>query len=235
MEGIRTFNLTVSVKGDISDECIESIRSYVNSQTEFHYIVVEGETSKLHLHAVLYYKYPMNKTKLRENIMTRKVKPFHPDAGRAAVNLHVCPGRKWVDEYLRKEESVREISKKLPANLDDLNDRYPSPETQALLIAASEGQAQDTIMAMHSSRYGEFLEGRASTTMLAHEYLNWRMYVKHDLRHIEDYRFVFRKAIALHKWHTQDQSLEPEVEIMHRRYNGDYDFTNQVYIGQAGS
>lgn len=104
----HTFSLTVSVKGDISPECIKSLKNHIEGSTLYAYVVTEhGKNGQLHLHAVLVYKGPRLWNKIRENIWERYVKEYHPDSvGSVAVKVQVCPGHDWYDEYLQKEDDA---------------------------------------------------------------------------------------------------------------------------------
>lgn len=102
----KTFLVTVSTKGDVSQECVKALVKHWSKTTVHAYAVTEhGETGKLHLHAVLVYKDHRMSKKLHENFWERYVKPNgHEDSiPKYAVKVQVCPGNRWYDEYLKKE------------------------------------------------------------------------------------------------------------------------------------
>lgn len=206
---VQAFNLTVSVKDDISDECVKAIKKWLTKNTKWVHCVLEQETSKRHLHAALFFETARDKKKLRENLWDRQVKPYHPTSiGRIAVHIQSAPGRKWIDEYLAKEEHVEVVLSHLPIDTNDLDEYYPSEETQALLMSAKE-KVVDCFYATHEAVYKEWLHEQTwvSSTQTAHEYFNWRMFVKKDIRVIADSRRCHQLSLALHRYATDSYKL----------------------------
>lgn len=206
---VRAFNLTVSTKEDISDECIKAIKKWLTKHAQYVHCVVEQETSKLHLHAAMFFKEPRDKKKMRENLWQRQVKPFHPTSiGKFAVNIHASPGRKWIDEYLHKEENPEVVLSDLPEDLDELNEFYPTAEVQEFLMQAKD-KTVDCFYATHEVVYKEWLHENTwvSSTQTAHEYFGLRMFVRKDMRVIADSRRVHQMAVALHKYATDSYKL----------------------------
>lgn len=206
---VRAFNLTVSVKEDISDECVRAIKKWLTKNVTYVHCVLEQETSKRHLHAAIYFKEPRDKKKLRENLWDRQVKPFHPTSiGRVAVQIQAAPGRKWIDEYLQKENNVEVILSILPEDRSELDEYYPDEETQVMLRSAKD-KTVDVFYATHEVVYKEWLHENtwSSSTQTAHEYFSMRMFVRKDMRVIADSRRVHQMAVALHKYATETYKL----------------------------
>ena len=223
---VQAFNLTVSVKEDISDECVKAIKKWLTKNTKYVHCVLEQETSKRHLHAAMFFTEPRDKKKLRENLWDRQVKPHHPTSiGRFAVHLQAAPGRKWIDEYLLKEDNVEVVLSDLPDETDDLNEYYPSEETQAILMSAKD-KIVDCFYATHEAVYKEWLHENTwvSSTQTAHEYLCLRMFVRKDIRVIADSRRCHQIAVALHKYSTETYKLTALELSTHVKENSSYDF-----------
>lgn len=108
----KSFLLTVSVKGDISIECQEALVRYHRKNTLMHHVVIEhGESGKRHLHSCFIFKTPAQRGKVKNNVWTRLVKPFHGDSvSGVAVVVQVCPGNDWYSKYLQKEQDVQVLS-----------------------------------------------------------------------------------------------------------------------------
>lgn len=138
----HTFLLTVSTKGDISPECIKSIKKHVECTTVYSYIVTEhGQSGKLHLHAVLVYKEPRLWKKIRENVWERQVKPFHPDStGDIAVRVQVCPGHDWYDEYLQKEQDATVVLDNY--DREAVTPYFPDASVQQALVELSQAKGK---------------------------------------------------------------------------------------------
>lgn len=206
---VQAFNLTVSVKEDISDECVKAVVKWIKKNALHAFVVLEQETSKRHLHAALFFKDPRSSKKLRENIWDRQVKPHHPTSiGRVAVHLQASPGRKWLDEYLLKEDSRDLLLDTLPDEKDELTPFFPSAETQAALMAAKD-KVVDVFYATHEVVYKEWLHENVwvSSTETAHEYFLMRMFERKDIRVCADSRRVHQMAVALHRYATGSRKL----------------------------
>lgn len=206
---VQAFNLTVSVKEDISDECVRAIKKWLTKNVKWVHCVVEQEASKRHLHAALFFETPRDKKKLRENLWDRQVKPFHPTSiGRIAVHLQASPGRKWIDEYMSKEDNVEVVMTHMPEDTTELDGYFPSEETQAILMSAKD-KVVDAFYATHEVVYKEWLHENTwvSSTQTAHEYFMLRMCVRRDMRCIADSRRVHQMAVMLHKYCVQTTKL----------------------------
>lgn len=207
----RSFLLTVSTKGDISDDCVKSIVKHIKSTTVHAYVVTEhGESGKLHLHAVMIYKDPRSSKKLHENIWERQVKTFHPDSiGRIAVKVQVCPGNDWYDTYLQKEQDHT-------VHLDTydreaVQEYFPEPAVQEALMAKSgpKGVAcawlEQDVGTWTTSTFENTPEG-------ALMYLKHRMFVLRNMIPISDPRKRTEKALMY--WEYRNQNISPsEREI----------------------
>ena len=225
----RAFNVTISVREDISDECVAAVYKWIKKNAQFYYCVCESDTSKRHLHAMLLFAEIRNKKKMRENLWDRLVKPFHPTSvGRVALNIHVCPGRKWIDEYLIKEAGVEVIGCHLPN--ESLGDPsiltfFPTEAEQEKLMAAKD-VVIDLFYNKHEIAYKEYLKDRSfvSSSATAHEYFLHRMFVGKDMRVIADSRRVHQLSVALHRYASDCCKLTALELQTHNRENGDLDF-----------
>jgi len=224
---VKSFNLTVSVREDISDEAIKAIKKWISKNTKWVYCVVEHDTGKAHLHATMFFEEPRDKKKMRENIWARQVKPFHPTSiGSVAVQIQACPGRKWLDEYLHKD-SVRDVViEHLPEDLDDVNEYFPTQAEQEFLMAAKE-KVVDCFYAKHEVEYKKWLHENTwvSSTQTAHEYFSLCMFVRKDMRVIADSRRVHQMSVALHKYSVETYKLTNLEISTHVRENCDTDYS----------
>lgn len=134
---VRAFLLTVSTKGDISEECLTKLVKWMSKSTVHAYAVTEnGESGKLHFHAALVFKTPQNKPHLANQLFTRYVKPFHPDSvGKVAIKLVAMPGHKWYDDYLRKESGVQVLYDTY--DRDAVDSYLPTQAEQEVLVSRS--------------------------------------------------------------------------------------------------
>lgn len=224
MDLVSSFNLTISVKEDISDECVKAVTKYLKKSCQWYYIVTEQETSKRHLHACIFFPKPQDKKVLRQNIWGRYVKEYHPTSiGKFAVHIQACPGRKWLDEYLKKEDTVQVIADVLPEDLDELE--FPSEEVQERLMEAKE-KVVDVFYSTHEVTYKEWLKEQVwvSSTETAHQYFLDRMFVRKDMRVICDSRRVHQMAVALHRYSTDSNKLTAKELGEHRKEAGEYGF-----------
>lgn len=195
----RAFLLTVSVKGDISDDCQKSLVKHIRATTVHAYVVTEhGESGKLHLHAVLLYKDPRCTKILQSNVWERQVKKFHPDSiGKIAVKVQVCPGNKWYDEYLQKEQDCTVL-------LDTYDreaalDFFPTEAVQESLMATHKlkGFACPWLEQDIGTWAGGAFENSPEGALI---YLNHRMYVLKNMVPIADPRKITEKALMYWKY-----------------------------------
>ena len=225
----RAFNLTVSVKGDINEPCIKALKKWLTKNTKYVYAVIENDTGKAHLHASMFFVDPRDKKKMRENIWDRQVKPFHPTSiGRFAVHIQACPGRKWVDEYLKKDQGVEVLINDMQS-LDVLEEYFPSQEIQEKLMDAKE-KTVDVFYAVHEVEYKKYLEEKdspPSTSVLAHKYFLNRMCVKKDMRCIADSRRVHQMAVMLHRYSCDSDELTSLEDNTHTKENMSFDWQAQ--------
>lgn len=232
---VSAFNLTISVKEDISDECVKAVTKYLKKACKWYYIVLEQETSKRHLHACIFFPKPQDKKKLRENIWGRYVKEYHSTSiGKFAVHIQASPGRKWLDEYLKKEETVQVLENELPENLDDLE--FPPQDIQEQLMKAKE-EVADVFYLAHEVKYKEWLKEQVwvSSTETAHQYFLMRMFVRKDMRVICDSRRVHQMSVALHRYSTDSNKLTAKELLEHRKEVGEYSYEPPVALTTTGS
>lgn len=223
---VQSFNLTISVKDDISDECIKAMKKWLTKNVMYVYCVIECDTGKKHMHATMFFKDPKDKKKMRENLWERQVKPHHPNSiGKYAVHLQACPGRKWLDEYLLKDDTREEVLVILPDDRSELDVLFPSEETQVMLMSAKD-KIVDCFYATHEVVYKEWLHENSwiSSTQTSHEYFHLRMFVRKDMRVICDSRKLHQMAVALHRYSTSDYKLTNQEISKHTQEHAAYDF-----------
>lgn len=195
----RTFQLTVSVPGDISPDCVKALVKHIRSVTIHAYAVTElDDSDRLHFHAVLVYKQPMLGRKIHENIWERQVKKYHPDAqGKYAVKVQVCPGHEWYDTYLQKHKETQVLIDTY--DRDKITDFFP---TQAVQEALQTKAAISRQAAPHVTRdVNEWIESKFENTPEgALSYLKNRMFVIRDMVPIADKRKLCDKAYMYYEY-----------------------------------
>jgi len=220
----KSFLLTISVPGDISEDCVKQLVKYFRKATVHAYIVTElGESDRLHLHAVLVYKDPMLGKKIRENVWDRFVKKYHPDAkGSIAVKVQVCPGHKWYDEYLQKEGSKT-------VHLDTydrekVTDYFPSIAVQEALQTQSAVSRQ---AAPHITRDVELWSESPfeNSAVGALNYLKHRMFVLRDMIPISDKRKLCDKAYMYYEYRNGIVAATPNELRLLGAHDVVFDFT----------
>lgn len=202
----HAFQLTVSVKGDLSPECQEELVKFIRKNTVMHYIVIEfGESNRRHMHALLVYKAPRVSRKIQTNVWERFVKPYHSDSlPRYAVKVQVCPGNDWYDEYLRKDGSREVLSDTW--NREDACSYFPSQPVQEALMVTSKmsGVAcpwlDKDILAWSASTFENTPEG-------ALMFLKSRMFVEKNMVPIQDLRKRTEKAVMY--WEYRNGVISP--------------------------
>lgn len=211
----RTFLLTVSPKDPVTQAVQDAIVKYCRKQTMFAYVVTEtGASGKLHLHAVLVYSTHMEKKKLQENINNRiVVKNGHAGAKNGiATKVQVCPGHRWYDEYLRKEEGVNVLYDNY--DRERVTEYFPTQAVQEFLQTHTRSTGPvDKHMAEHKRQWIERFPTDASYEC-AVQYLKHRMYVLEDMIIIQDKRRLCQMAFALYEYRNQITDLCVE-EVNH--------------------
>lgn len=202
----RAFQLTVSVKGDLSIECEEKLVSWIRKNTHMHHVVIElGTSNRRHMHACMIFSESRLPCKLKSNIWDRLVKPFHPDSLAArAIKVQVMPGNKWYDEYLRKEQEVQVLSSTW--DREKAESFFPTPSEQESLVALAQRKGQacpyltEDIEAWSGSTFENTPEGALA-------YLKHRMFVLRNLQPIADPRKRTEKAYMY--WEYRNQVTAP--------------------------
>lgn len=196
----RTFLLTVSTKDPVTEQLQKAIVSYVREQCAYGYVVTEhGKSGKLHLHAVLVYDTHREKKKLQENINNRIVKKNgHPEAKNGLATLvQVCPGHRWYDEYLNKEEDVTVLYDNY--NRELVTDYFPTEAVQEYLQTHTRASGPaDKHMAEHKRRWIERFDDPSYESAI--QYLKHRMYVLEDMMIIQDKRRLCQLAYSLYEY-----------------------------------
>jgi len=203
---VRAFQITISVKGDLSAESQDGIASWIRKNTLMHYIVIEtGESGRRHMHALLIFKDPRDPRKIKDNVWTRFVQKHHPDSlARIAVKVQVCPGPKWYDEYLQKESTRELISNTWDP--EAALEYYPLPAVQEALMAKSRsaGTACPWLELDIASWTGSTFENTPEGALM---YLKHRMFVLRNLVPISDPRKRTEKALMY--WEYRNGVVSP--------------------------
>lgn len=211
----RAFNITISVKEDLSDDAVLKLKKWLkNKNRKYVFAVLEQETSKRHMHMCVFFDDNQNPKSLHDTLW-KLIKPFHATSlPRVAVKVQASPGRLWLDTYLKKESTREVVLQQLPTNLDDLDEYFPSEEVQTALVnlKKKEDKAYDPFYSYHEVVYKEWLHENTwvSSIQTAQEYFHWRMFDKKDMRVVIDCRRVFQMAKALHRYSTEDWKLTAE-------------------------
>lgn len=219
----QSFQLTVSPREPVTKECQDAIVNYIRGNCTYGFCVLEtGVSGKLHLHALMIYDNHKEKKKLQENITNRQVRPNgHPGAKNGlAVKVQVCPGHKWYDEYLRKEDTYVIIYDNY--DRERVTSYFPSEAVQEFLqVRHNTSGPCDKHMAGHERQWIELYPDDGSYES-AIQYFRVRMYVKRDMIVIEDKRRLCQKAWALYEY--RNQIITPCVEELNHgsRMSGNY-------------
>lgn len=205
----RSFLLTVSVPGDISDACVKCIVKHIRARTVHAYCVTEsGESDRRHLHAVLVYKAPMVARKIRENVWERLVKPHHSDAkGSIAVKVQVCPGHDWYDTYLKKETDCTVHLDTY--NREQVTDYFPTLAVQeALIQKATTSKQAAPYLTLDTELWAK--SDFPNTSYGALSYLKHRMFVLRNMIPIADKRKLCDKAHMYYEYRNGVTEMTPD-------------------------
>jgi len=216
----RAFQMTVSVKGDLSADCQEALTNWVKKNTHMHFIVIEhGENSRRHLHALLIFKDPRDARKIKDNAYTRLVKPHHPDSiARFAVLVQVCPGNTWYTDYLQKETDKEILSDTWDCQA--ALEFFPSEAVQESLMAKA--ASKDVACPSHEKHVQSWAESTYENTPEGSLiYLNYRMYVLKNMVPISDPRKITEKALMFWKYRNNHIApTEREVFLLNQLQDG---------------
>jgi len=202
----RTFLLTVSVKGDLSEESYTKITNYVK-KCKYGYVVLETAANKIHLHACLAFETHRNESKLRENIWDRYVKKHHPDSiGEVAVKMSVQYNHTWYDEYLSKEEERRVLYDNY--DRDAITSLFPDAHTQDILQSAGKHVPRGPCATMldHESRWIKMFPDDSSLES-AERYYALRGYVHRDMNIPVDPKLQANFVIQLYHFRNKHEHL----------------------------
>lgn len=164
---IYTYKLTVSPKGDISQDCIKALCRGIEDTCKYYYVCTEhGKSGQLHLHAALVLERPQPKKHLRNNIAQRAVKPYHNPTTdgtilSVAVNMHVMYDHGWYDEYLRKEEDVEVCLEHYER--DEVTKYFPTVEQQQQLQELQDANLTMPLVHQFVCDISRYLHGKSIT------------------------------------------------------------------------
>lgn len=102
---VKTYRLTVSVPGDISQGCIGDVCSFLDKRCDSLYVVTEV-SAKLHLHACVCLSIPpaFDQFKQWKYKLFKRIRDHHPDAkSMYALVVTTMYNHDWYDDYLKKD------------------------------------------------------------------------------------------------------------------------------------
>lgn len=236
---IYTYKLTVSPKGDISQDCIKALCRGIEECCKYYYVVTEhGKSGQLHLHAALVLERPQPKKHLRNNIAQRYVKPYHcPTTDgtilSVAVNMHVMYDHGWYEEYLRKEEDVEVCLEHYVK--DEVTTYFPTVEQQQQLQELQDANLTMPLVHQFVCDISRHLDGQVVTMRYIVEQLH---YLEQDGRFVPRDERAFKelcKSIWRHFTPT-DTIINPSMEKFIKDHPGErlidksqYDHLQQVF------
>lgn len=203
---VHTFKITVSVKGNISDQCVRSVCKALRKFRQIYVVCEQGAAgTHRHLHALVQSETPREKRNI-QTVIAKVVKACHPDSNGKAVKVNTCYDTEWYDEYLRKEDGVENIDTD-NFDIDLFRDALPDQATQDALQAA-EGQCVNrNILVTHEERWIQYAPDDRSFNS-AIRYLKWRQNVQRDMQPIIDTRRFRQLAYALTNF--RNHLIEPD-------------------------
>lgn len=192
---VKTFKLTVSVKGDISDHCVKSVCKSLRKFKQIYVVLEQGSSgTHRHLHALLHSHEPRHKRNI-QTVIAKIVKAIHKDSNGRAVKVNTCYDTEWYDQYLRKEEGVEHVDTD-NFNVELFRADLPDQETQDALQAAQGHRDNRNVLVAHEERWIQYSPDDR-TYKSAISYLKWRQNVKRDMQPIIDTRRFRQLAYAL--------------------------------------
>lgn len=216
----KTFKLTISVKGDISDACVKQVLKCLRKFKQKFVVLERGNSNRLHLHALLHSDEPRHKRNI-QTVVAKIVKRCHPDSNSRAVMVNVCSDTEWYDEYLRKESDHVDVD---TANFDigQFRNDLPDETTQNALQAAQGQRPNHNVLLAHEERWIKYAPDDRSYVS-AIKYLKWRQNVVRDMQPIIDLRRFRQLAYCLCDF--RNKNIEPDA--------GDHAFYNKEFAGEV--
>lgn len=136
---VLTFRLTISVPGDISEACIDDMKTYLMSRTKYMYFVKElstGDNPKWHAHIAMCFKTaPKSMKDFKADFCRYHVKKYHPDIGRRALLWVAMYNHDWYDQYLKKSADTVIVFDNY--DRESVTSAFPSLEIQQQLVEAA--------------------------------------------------------------------------------------------------
>ena len=208
---LHTWELTVSTKGDIDDDCVGGIVAYFKKKCRYGFVVLEY-AAKWHLHAVVCFKQPIEKKHIEETVW-EKVKKYHPDSIKTkALKTVVQYDHDWRSNYLQKDEHKKVLWDHY--HEEDYTKFFPSKEEQEKLIKAKESRTMAA--SDHKSpvfqRYLQMWTNYSTqdTYEAAVEWFKYAMYVECSIPIMVDQRRMRQNAWALHEFRTKNTKVTAE-------------------------
>lgn len=228
----QTFLITISPKGDVSEQCQKSILKWVDRNACHAYVVAErGQSGQRHLHLALAFEIPRSKHNLHDDIWKRHVKKWHGDSiGKYAVVVTNMYNHDWYDSYLRKEEGVEVLID----NYDSaaVCDMFPTAEQQELFKALTGKRIADAAIHEHCALWEDTTYSVSVAGALF--YLRERMFIHRNMMVISDERRLRQLALALYRYRAQDIRLSHEDDEFLNRQDPERGAVYQV-IPQVSS
>lgn len=217
---VRTYKITISPKGDVSDECLAKIKKQCEKHLYAYAVVERGTSGQRHCHIALC-GHKEKQLKHWKEPWSELVMKCHKDSIKhIACKANVMYDNKWYEEYLNKEEDREIIYDRY--NPENIAAYFPSQEVQDKLQAIStHNRTSDKHMADHEARWIEH-NGDDSSYESACEYLLYRMNVKRDMQVMIDHRRLCQLAYALYMYRNKITTPNAEMINHGSRMSGNY-------------
>lgn len=204
----RTFKVTLSPPGDISDEMVNWFLKTYQSNNKF--VVCErGKSGQRHMHALLQFD-SHKQRKCIMDVIRRSLHRIHPDSSRAALHVCVAYDLKWFEEYLRKEDGVENV------DTNDFDDRYfrknlPSAETQLFLQAKQGSNSTSNFTLRWTTLEKQWIEYKPDDASYesAVRFLKRRMFKIREMEPIVDQRRFCQLAYTLWQYRNKRTNADP--------------------------
>ena len=210
---VKTFRVTFSPKGDISDKMIKWVqKTYADNNK---YIVCEfGESGQKHMHMLVQFNEPKQKKDLRDTLY-RNLMKHHPDSNGKALVVNSCYNMEWYEEYLRKEDNREDVDTD-NFDADSFRLALPDEATQTALQDAQRRQPTGAKWITHEQRWIEQFPNDSSYES-AIRYLNYRMCVSRDMEPYTSLRRLREEAYFLYKYRNKAIDVDFGDTAFHKK------------------
>lgn len=171
---LRTYEVTLSPKGDIPEACYKECMEYIEKNCGYYIAVLERgkKSNQLHMHAAIDFKKPLNRKSVRDYFTRTVAKYFDRSKRKHAVVVVNMYNHDWYDEYLRKDADAVVLGEKY--DREEVEKHFPTPEEQLIL---QQKQKDRDIVPIHVQVYNAWREDCPTDT--TKRQLAQYMYAKH--------------------------------------------------------